>query len=314
MSREAAESRPRPAAEGGAGGAVRSPLARPAVSRLARLALGPLRRRPGLPRRLWLRLPVYGTFRVAVGDGAFTYRSSGEFLGRVLYWRGLAGYEQELLPSFTALARESRTFYDVGAYCALYSLVGCAANPALRCVAFEPVPELADWSEANLRLSGFAERVEVVRQPVGLLDGDEVAFYRTEDFLPATSSLDRSFAEAWGPVSELRLRSTTLDRAASARTRPVDLVKIDVEGAEHDVLRGARSVLLEDRPVVLCEILPHPASHLARVRTLTAELGYRLRDPRDLGREVAEPSATRNYLLIPDEKLPWVEGVLAASR
>ena len=41
-----------------------------------------------------------------------------------------------------------------------------------------------------------------------------------------------------------------------AEGRPVDLIKIDVEGREFEVLLGARRVLAESRPAILIEIQP----------------------------------------------------------
>jgi hypothetical protein len=62
--------------------------------------------------------------------------------------------------------------------------------------------------------------------------------------------------------------------------RPVRLIKMDVEGAEPLVLRGAAALLTEDRPIVLSEL--HP-TQLARASNMTIaafleearRLGYR---------------------------------------
>ena len=57
-----------------------------------------------------------------------------------------------------------------------------------------------------------------------------------------------------GPrVVSLRVPLTTLDRVAAERGLRPDLIKIDVEGAEMDVLRGAERLLGDARPTVIVE-------------------------------------------------------------
>jgi FkbM family methyltransferase len=58
------------------------------------------------------------------------------------------------------------------------------------------------------------------------------------------------------PRGQVEVPMTTLDRfAAEWGLEGVDLVKIDVEGAEHKVRRGAEQVLRRHRPVIVCEVV-----------------------------------------------------------
>lgn len=56
-----------------------------------------------------------------------------------------------------------------------------------------------------------------------------------------------------GVVEEQSVLTVTLDWLAE-QLPPPDLIKIDVEGAEFEVLSGARLLLQEKRPIILCEV------------------------------------------------------------
>src|SRR4051794_19026040 len=76
---------------------------------LARLGL--------LPTYVWYRVPVTRAFRSQFApDSSFVYTStSGDVIGRCLYWRGVDSWEPETTSIFRNLARHSRTFVDIGA-------------------------------------------------------------------------------------------------------------------------------------------------------------------------------------------------------
>jgi Methyltransferase FkbM domain len=69
-----------------------------------------------------------------------------------------------------------------------------------------------------------------------------------------------------------RVRTTTLDTLAE---RDIGFVKIDVEGHEMSVLRGARKLIERQRPFFLVEAEDrHKPGAVAAVRAFFAELGY----------------------------------------
>jgi hypothetical protein len=71
---------------------------------------------------------------------------------------------------------------------------------------------------------------------------------------------------------------------AHAALRP-NLVKIDVEGAEWEVLRGAQRMLLEARPIVLVEIHDRGADHRTAVLQILDSCGYGVNMMGTRGRE-----------------------------
>lgn len=138
---------------------------------------------------------------------------------------------------------EDANCIDVGAHCGdvLTDIVRYA--PAGRHVAFEPLPsQAADLAE---RFAGVEVRNAAVSDEAGSARFTHVVSN------PQLSGLrDRGFA---GEASEtIEVAVERIDDVVDPR-RPVALVKIDVEGAELDVLRGGIELLRRDRPTVVFE-------------------------------------------------------------
>lgn len=124
--------------------------------------------------------------------------------------------------------------------------------PRGRHVAFEPIPELAAVLERSF------PRVDCRRMALGARPGTaEFCHFRTLD---GWSGLRHNpeISDAQGHPEYIDVHVSTLD-AELAHSRP-RLVKIDVEGAELEVLRGAGELLARARPVIIFE---HVASAAA---------------------------------------------------
>jgi len=177
-----------------------------------------------------------------------------------MYHVGL--YEHYLARFFLGQIRPDTVFLDVGAYIGQYTLLAAKYAPLGQVFAFEPHAASARRLQEAVERNGFA-RVRVFTQAVGKIDG-ETDFYWTPD--ASTSSLQKRSSECH------RVPVTTLDAFCEAqRLDHADLIKIDVEGAEHHVLEGARAVLEHYRPMVIVEIQPP-----ARAYDMLQEAGYRL--------------------------------------
>jgi len=93
-----------------------------------------------------------------------------------------------------------------------------------------------------------------------------------------------------GPREEQTIVALTLDWLLEFAPAP-SVIKIDVEGAELEVFRGARKLFETGRPVVLCEVIPETAP---AVTEFLASHGYRIFDGET-------PSAQRQHL----DLAPW---------
>ena len=81
-------------------------------------------------------------------------------------------------------------------------------------------------------------------------------------------------ADDTGIYDIMQVEVTTLDRyCANHPRRPFSFIKCDVEGHEHEVFRGARSILSEDRPDLLFECF-HAADPQCDIFSFLKSLDY----------------------------------------
>lgn len=168
----------------------------------------------------------------------------------------------------------SALLYDVGAHRGLFSLVHCALAPDRRAVLFEPSISLTNDARALLALNGFAPRAQV--RVCGV--GDRAGTRRiTEDAL--------GFAQpaSEGDAGAATIEFTTLDDEWRRMGVAPAIIKIDVEGAEGEVIRGAAVLLREARPLLFLElhmdVLERRGESVAALLGNLTACGYRFREP-----------------------------------
>jgi len=148
------------------------------------------------------------------------------------------------------------TFVDVGAHIGWYSLKAAkAVGPAGRVIAIEPNRETLLTLQGNIRASGAGAIIMVA--PVACSDTETtLTFYAASRANTGESSLSLANASQTGQVSgAYPVRARRLDDIVrEAGVTRVDVVKIDVEGAEFLVLEGAAKTLDRYRPVLSVEL------------------------------------------------------------
>ncbi len=222
---------------------------------------------------------------------------------------GWLGFEAPLPSVLVRLVRRwPDTFLDVGANTGFYSLLAVTADPRARAIAYEPVPEIVDLLRANLAANHQGRRVQVRALAIGDHRGSadlHLPPAQADGTVETSASLDPGFKETIERV--VHVEADTLDGAWAAAARPrVNVVKIDVEGAEPKVLAGATELLDTCRPVLTIEVLP--GADLASLERLRERHGYVdvALNPREavVDRPAITPDAqSPNHLLVPREKV-----------
>lgn len=164
---------------------------------------------------------------------------------------------------------------DAGANVGFHALRWLKCRPDLQLLAIEASPETAALLRQNVERNGFDPRCRVMDLALGDRE-TEVEFILSSD--DAFSSLISN-----SRVPEKRrvtVPMRTLDRVVEdARLERLDLIKIDVEGAEHMVISGAQNVFTKFRPQVFMEIYSKNNPSVAPVETVRQmmALGYEAR-------------------------------------
>lgn len=188
----------------------------------------------------------------------------------------MGAYERRETDLFRGLVRPGMVVLDVGANLGLYTVVAARlAGPAGRVIAFEPDAENVALLRRNVEANGLAT---VVCERIALSDREgDVSLHVSPDNKGEHTILPGVLDGA----TTATVRATTVDRYLAAHgIARLDLVKVDIQGAEPIVLDGMGDTLRRDRPVLFLEFYPHGIRKagrdpLAMLRTLESH-GYRL--------------------------------------
>ena len=188
------------------------------------------------------------------------------------YWRVLAwriGHFDLELRLLRYLCDGTKVSVDVGASTGSYTVH--LLNHSRKCYAFEPRPEAVAYLMQRL-VARPHPRLRV--EAVALSDQFGEAQLRVLVDDTGRSSIERANPiEQLGVVEVLTVPTRRLDDYDAME--PVGCIKIDVEGHEDAVLRGARRILLRDYPSLIIEIEERHKRHsVSTVSGFLAELGY----------------------------------------
>ncbi len=166
---------------------------------------------------------------------------------------GWESFEQPLPHRFRdAVLRTTDLVVDVGANTGFYSLL--AARCGRRVLAFEPVPGVREILNRNVKANRLEKLIKVSPLAVSDRIGKGTLYMPdpSHGLIETSSSLNVEFKPH---ASTIEVDLTTLDASLPAR-RKIGIVKVDAEGHEGAVLRGAEWVIRRDRPILFVEVLP----------------------------------------------------------
>ncbi|MEQ1887276.1 MAG: FkbM family methyltransferase [Bryobacteraceae bacterium] len=217
--------------------------------------------------------------RVEVQPGVNLLLDPNDFLGRQVLISG--SWQSDVWKSISDRLGPTAVFFDVGAHIGYDTLRGSVlVGPSGKVVAFEPNPNTLALLRDNVSASQAAN---VVIQPFacGDKEGSLTLFDSTSSGNSGASSLALANADqqSAGGLPSFTVRVRRIDDVVNELgiTR-LDLMKIDVEGAEYMVLRGAEETLRRFHPKVVMEIIPKQLENMHtskdEVFAFMTKLGY----------------------------------------
>jgi FkbM family methyltransferase len=199
---------------------------------------------------------VYGALDLCTAGRGVKRRIEGEairFPARWCRWYP-ADYEPGTFAFLRTHCGRGDTVIDVGAHLGLFTVVMArSVGPSGRVFSFEPTPQTLGVLRETVRINGCGEVVEVRGEAVSKTSGT-ATFFDTGDEVPNANSLVHTERSRDG----LEIKTVSLDDFVEEHHLTVRCLKADVEGAEFDLLLGARKTLVNHRPAVALSL--HPAS------------------------------------------------------
>lgn len=194
------------------------------------------------------------------------------------YWKAFFGKNWDDLFRFAEeYVHPGDTVFDVGANLGVFSI--CAAiqaGPKGKVIAIEPDPVTSSIIQKTKKINpGILDNLLVISAGISSRQGF------SDLNIPERARACSHLAEAGGGAgielmgairSKIRVPLTTLDAVAAEHGQP-DVLKVDVDGAEHLVIEGSRRMFSGKKPRVLIEVHDRNRESLTN---FFYSLGYRL--------------------------------------
>ena len=170
--------------------------------------------------------------------------------------QGWTEFEKPMPRYFAQAVRDAKggVILDVGANTGFYTLLAISLLKTVRVVAYEPLDSVRNILCRNLRLNRARSRVTVLSFAASNANGRVTLFIpdASHGLVETSASLSSAFKNE--PGARQSVTTKTLDSMHLTGPR-VAVIKIDAEGHDIEVLRGAEQLMLRDRPIVFVEVL-----------------------------------------------------------
>lgn len=233
----------------------------PIVQKIAKLLSRPdFRQNP--PRAIWRRMFWRARWRLRpdrplvlpLPYGGLRVLAPKSGAGALIYYQGFS--EPDTAAFLLCYLQPGMVFMDVGAHIGEYVLLAAKrVGVGGECHAFEPQPEVFGLLTENVRMN---ELQGCTLNPIAVFNSDgEIEFEINEE--PSISAIC-SYNTSHTSTTTITVPTIRLDTYWAGKARKIDLIKIDVEGAELFALQGAQGLLSRssiEAPVIIFEYAEH---------------------------------------------------------
>jgi FkbM family methyltransferase len=166
-------------------------------------------------------------------------------------------YESENFSFLKSAVEKNGVVLDIGAHIGLFSIIAAKTTGSNgKVFAFEPAPQTVKVLNQTISINQLENVVIPVNAAMGKEKG-HITFFVSDTEADNSNSLI-SYKED-RKLNGIEVELNTIDTfVAENKLSKVDFIKIDVEGAEYDTLRGGEQVFLQLRPAFILAIHPEP--------------------------------------------------------
>ena len=177
-------------------------------------------------------------------------------------WLGTYEYDKQL--KFTQYIKHGDCVYDIGAHVGFYTLLSSVLVGETGFVySFEPFPRNQEYLQKHVELNNL-QNVMPYGNAVG--NTENTVYFEVHE----TSSMGKV-----GDKGNLQVAQIKLDTFVNTQNLQMpDVMKIDVEGAEYDVLIGAKQLLMQSHPIIF--LATHGQEVHKQCIEFLQEIGYQL--------------------------------------
>ncbi len=222
-------------------------------------------------------------------DEQIVFEASDSMVIDAIYWFGMQGYEGILTKIWKSLCHDAANVLEIGGNVGVYTAIGAKSMQRGLYTVVEPHPDVVAILRRNIARNfvvSSSVKIEIV----------EGAATSEATRCPVKINIPDEKRDA--PVGAHLVDHTEISQRSSARIMQVagipfaelasrrDLIKIDAEGIEHDLLDGARDLLMINRPTIVVEVLPEAEKLGAFIGVLARECGYTINVVPSYGSEI----------------------------
>lgn len=208
-----------------------------------------------------LRIHPSGTICILNEHGKKVHIKTNQtsYLTYLFFWEG--GYQNfEYTEIFVKLIKKVNTFYDIGANIGYYSLLASMENAEIKVVSFEPAAGPLYYIRENVRINNFQNiKIEPIAlsQKEGLITFYEVKNNKYKYLKHNLSGVGNAGGNEKNSKLDINeVKTSTLDNyVLQHKEKNIDLIKMDTEGTENLILEKSKKVLIEMKPIIICETL-----------------------------------------------------------
>ncbi len=203
----------------------------------------------------------------------------------------------DFFPIYLKLSRKTKCFLDIGAHIGIVSLpISKNIKKGGTLYSFEPSLKNLFFLNYHIKINNI-NNIKVVDKIVSSKNDDRYSFFESEEPSGMNSIVNLKNKKI---IVKRKIESITLDNFCLINNVIPEIIKVDIEGAEIDMLVGSKRIIKKFKPLIFLSYHPKHIKKLGYndevIFKILKELNYKIIDAR-----AKEPKKLKNneYLLFP---------------